>query len=60
MNILFVNLNWPVIVIVGIAVIALLVLINRRNSKDKQKMEQTLNDVDESRERQNMDDDTKL
>jgi uncharacterized membrane-anchored protein YhcB (DUF1043 family) len=59
MDILFVNLNWPVIVIVGIAVIILLVLINRRNLKDKQKMEQTLNDVDENREREG-NDETKL
>lgn len=57
---LFVNLNWPVIVLVGAAVIVLLILLNRRNARDKHDMEQTLNDVEENREREQLDDDTKL
>lgn len=46
MEILAVNLNWPVIIIVGIVVLALLIFINRRNVKDEKDMEETMNQVD--------------
>ena len=40
------EVNWTVIIIVGIAVVALLVFINRRNLKDEEDMEETMNQVD--------------
>ena len=46
MEILAVNLNWPVIVIVSIVVLALLIFINRRNVKDGKDMKETMNQVD--------------
>ncbi|WP_205755988.1 hypothetical protein [Lacibacter luteus] len=36
-------MNWPVLIIVGIAVIALLVFLIRKNQKDEQEFEQQLN-----------------
>ena len=47
MDLLTVDLNWPVIIVVGIAVIALLVFIARRNVKDKEDLEQTINQGDQ-------------
>ena len=47
MDLLAVDLNWPVIIVVGIAAIALLVFIARRNVKDKEDLEQTINQGDQ-------------
>ena len=52
---LSVNLNWPLIGVVVLAVIILLVFVNRRNAKDKREMEKTLN-VEENPEREGIDD----
>ena len=53
---LSVNLNWPLIGVVVLAVIILLVFVNRRNAKDKREMEKTLNNVEENPEREGIDD----
>jgi len=37
------NMNWPVIIIVGLFLILLLVFLIRRNQKDEQEFEQQLN-----------------
>ena len=55
---LSVNLNWPLIGVVVLAVIILLVFVNRRNAKDKREMEKTLNNVEENPEREGIDDET--
>ena len=36
-------MNWPVIIIVGIALIALIVFLVRRNAKDEKEFEQQQN-----------------
>lgn len=41
------EVNWTVIIIVGILVVALLVFINKRNIKDEKDMEETMNQVDQ-------------
>lgn len=46
MEVLAVDINWPVIIIVGIVILALLVFLNRRNLKDEKDMEETMNQVD--------------
>ena len=46
MEVLAVDINWPVIIIVGVVVLALIVFINRRNLKDEEDMEETMNQVD--------------
>ena len=44
---LAVQINWPVITIVCVVVVALLVFINKRNLKDEKDMEETMNQVDQ-------------
>ena len=46
MEVLAVDINWPVIIIVGVVILALIVFINRRNLKDEEDMEETMNQVD--------------
>jgi LPXTG-motif cell wall-anchored protein len=41
------DINWPVIIIVGIIVLTLLIFILKRNKKDKKELEQTIKHVDE-------------
>jgi len=41
------NLNWPVIIILGVVVLALLIFVIRRNFKDKKELESTMNQVDQ-------------
>ncbi|TWI81319.1 LPXTG-motif cell wall-anchored protein [Lacibacter cauensis] len=36
-------MNWPVLIIVGIALLLLIVFLVRRNQKDEQEFEQQLN-----------------
>jgi len=40
------DLNWTIIIVVGIAVVALLIFINKRNLKDEEDMEDTMNKID--------------
>ena len=47
MYLLAAEVNWPVIIIVGILVIALLVFISKRNVKDEKDMEETMNQVEQ-------------
>lgn len=46
MDLIAVDINWPIIIIVGIAVLALLIFINKRNQKDEKDMEDTMNQVE--------------
>lgn len=41
------NLNLPVVIIVGIAALALVVFLVRRNVKDEKEFEDTIKHVDE-------------
>jgi len=38
------NINWPVIIIIGVVLVALLLFLVYRNQKDKKKLEQKLNE----------------
>ncbi|MBC7827678.1 MAG: FeoB-associated Cys-rich membrane protein [Chitinophagaceae bacterium] len=46
MHFIVVDINWPVIIVVGLAVIGLLIFLIRRNQKDEKDMEETMNQVD--------------
>ena len=60
MHLLSANINWTVLVVFGIAVIALLVFLIRRNQKDKKDMEETMNQVDKKPFDHRTDDETKI
>lgn len=60
MNILAVNINWPVIIIVGVAVLALLIFLIRRNQKDEKDMEATMNQVDKKTLEHESDDESRV
>jgi uncharacterized membrane protein len=47
MYLLAAEINWPVIIIVGVVIVALLLFINKRNLKDETDMEETMNQVEE-------------
>lgn len=38
------DINWPVIIITGVVLVALLLFLVYRNQKDKKKLEQKLNE----------------
>ncbi|HET9277451.1 MAG TPA: hypothetical protein VFN95_04680 [Flavitalea sp.] len=54
------DLNWTIIVVVGIAVVALLIFINRRNLKDEEDMEDTMNKIDRKHLEKDEDNDSKI
>lgn len=60
MNILAVNINWPVIIIVGVAVVALLIFLIRRNQKDEKDLEATMNQVDKKTPEHESDDESRV
>lgn len=53
------DLNWTIIVLVGIAVVALLIFINKRNLKDEKDMEETMNEIDRKHLEHDEDNDSK-
>lgn len=40
------DINWPIVIIVAVAALALVVFLIRRNQKDEKNMEETMNQVD--------------
>jgi hypothetical protein len=54
------DLNWTIIVVVGIAVVALLIFINKRNLKDEEDMEDTMNKIDRKHLESDEDNDSKV
>jgi len=47
MYLLAAEINWPVIIIVGVVIVGLLLFIKKRNLKDETDMEETMNQVEE-------------
>jgi FtsZ-interacting cell division protein ZipA len=60
MDFIAIDMNWTVIIIVGIAAIVLLIFINRRNQKDRKDMEQTMNQVEEKPSEHDTDNESKV
>ncbi|HKH61674.1 MAG TPA: hypothetical protein VKA49_12625 [Flavitalea sp.] len=54
------NLNWTIIIVAGIAVVALLIFINKRNLKDEEDMEDTMNRIDRKHLENDEDNDSKI
>ena len=54
------DLNWTIIVVVGIAVVALLIFMNKRNLKDEEDMEDTMNKIDRKHLEKDEDNDSKI
>jgi len=53
------DLTWPIIIIVGIAALALIIFLIIRNQKDEKDMEQTMNQVDKNPLEHESDNETK-
>ena len=54
------DLNWTIIIVVGIAVLALLIFMNKRNLKDEEDMEDTMNKIDRKHLENDEDNDSKI
>lgn len=55
-----VDINWTILIIVGVGVLALLIFLVRRNQKDKKAMEKTMNQVDQKTLGHEPDNDSKV
>lgn len=57
LNTNYMEINWTIVIIVTIAAIALIYYFIRQNQKDEKKMEQEMNDIAETGNRDHEDDD---
>lgn len=60
MHHLAIDLNWPILIIVGLGILALLAIIMRRNQKDKKDLEQTITHIEEEPTTHSQDDEAKV